>query len=44
MSGRGVMIRFKDLVVLNHAVEDEQPSGEIVEQPSPFDGPEDKKP
>lgn len=28
----------------SRGVEGEEPSREIVEQPTPFDGPEDKKP
>ena len=32
------------MAVLSRGLEGDELSGEIVEQPSPFDGPEDKKP
>ncbi len=40
----GAVISGNVGAVLSRGTEGEEPSGEIVEQPSPFDGPEDKKP
>jgi hypothetical protein len=39
----GAITRGK-MAVLSRGLEGDELSGEIVEQPSPFEGPEDKKP
>jgi len=38
------VIGSESTAVLSRGVEGGEPSGEIVEQPNPFDGPEENKP